>query len=416
MGLPPSFPPASASPREAEGARPGAKTAITVGNAQQRPAGETKYLPVTPVGGSSPEASLPPTYPHQSATPPAHSPHQNTTPPAHPQEVNPSIPPAKLGRTRTRHPVRRFFLILLFVILVAALVIVFWGLFLVARVDNQIGRVDALSGAANTPGTTWLIAGSDSREGLVNDGTEGQRSDSIILVHQAANGKAAVVSLPRDTYTQIPGKGAAKLNAAFSWGGPTLLVQSVEGLTGLTVDHYVQVGMSGVSEIVDGLGGINLCWDQTFHDRMTGFGWEAGCHDVDGNAALLFSRMRYADPRGDIGRTDRQRLVISQVLHKSLSPDVILSPPKQVALADAGSSALTVDRDMKALDIAKLVLAMRQASSDGLQGVPPISSLGYNPGHGVGSTVLLDPDKIEGFFAALREGTLTPSDFQTQPS
>lgn len=315
---------------------------------------------------------------------------------------------------KPRHLARRIVLGFLVALLVFLLVVVFWGFVLIHRVEDNLGRTDALSGAPDTPGTTWLIAGSDSREGFANDGTEGQRSDSIILVHQAANGKAFVISLPRDTYVKIPGKGHNKLNAAFSWGGQTLLVKTVEGLTGLTVDHYVQVGMNGVAKIVDGLGGVNLCWNQSFNDRMTGLSWQAGCHDVDGNTALSFSRMRYADPLGDIGRTQRQRLVISAVLHEAISPKVALSPGRQLALADAGAKALTVDRQMGAIDIAKLALAMKQASADGLQGVPPIASMGYNPGGGVGSTVLLDPDKSPGFFQKLASGTLTSKDLKPQ--
>lgn len=376
---------------------------------------------------SDAEFALPPAFPPRNPleTPsaPTHAPGAIPTalPPSFPAESlefppdEPPIPknqPHPVAKTRVCHPWRRFFLVFLAVMLVAALAVVFWGLFLVQRVESQIGRVDALSGAATTPGTTWLIAGSDSREGLINDGTEGERSDSILLVHQAPGGQAAMVSLPRDTYTEIPGKGAAKLNAAFSWGGAPLLVQSVEGLTGLTVNHYVQVGMSGVSRIVDAVGGVNVCWDQSFHDRFTALDWQAGCHDVDGRTALLFSRMRYSDPTGDIGRTKRQRLVISAVLKKAVSREVLVSPSRQLALADAGATALSIDRETKTWDVARLVLAMRRASGDGMQGVPPIASVGYNPGHGVGSTVLLDREKAPVFFEKLTAGTLSPADFQ----
>lgn len=387
MNQPPSFSPHTENPVRPTGARPSAHSAVIVPGSSN--------IPVVVPGSSNTSLEIPvlPATPADSLT-----------------ADSPAIP----TKTRPRHLGRRIFLALLVFVLVLALVVVFWGLFLVHRVESQMGRVDALSGAADTPGTTWLIAGSDSREGLVNDGTEGERSDSILLVHEAPNGKVAMVSLPRDTYSEIPGKGKAKLNAAFSWGGAPLLVQTVEGLTGLTVDHYVQVGMSGVAQIVDAVGGVNLCWDQSFSDRLTGLGWEAGCHDVDGNTALLFSRMRYSDPTGDIGRTKRQRLVIAAVLKKALSRDVILSSSRQLALADAGAAALKVDRTTKLWNIARLVLAMRRASEEGMQGVPPIASVGYNPGHGVGSTVLLDSQKTPDFFGRLAAGTLSPADLQPQ--
>lgn len=316
----------------------------------------------------------------------------------------------------TRSWPKRIFITILTLVLALVLAIVFWGLFLNNRVNTNIGRTDALSGAVDTPGTTWLIAGSDSREGTAeaNSGVEGQRSDTILLLHQATNGTAILVSLPRDTYVEIPGHGHNKLNAAFSEGGPALLVSTVEGLTGLTIDHYVQIGFNGVAQVVDGVGGINLCWDQTFSDRMTGLNWQAGCHDVDGPTALLFARMRYSDPLGDIGRTQRQRLVISSTLKKALSPEVLINPARQVALADAGAAALTVDRSAQTMDIGRLALALRKAGDTGLQGVPPIASLGYNPGGGVGSTVKLDESRTPAFWEGLRNGTLTPADLTPQ--
>src|SRR5690606_31134542 len=98
----------------------------------------------------------------------------------------------------------------------------------------------------STPGTTFLLAGSDERDGsMTDDGALGGRTDSILLLHQPASGPAALISLPRDSYVEIPGHGMNKLNAAYAYGGAPLLVETVEGLTGMTVDHYVQIGMAG---------------------------------------------------------------------------------------------------------------------------------------------------------------------------
>lgn len=337
----------------------------------------------------------------------------NTAGPVPPEM--PAEPAGSVVRARKRGP-KRVLVTILTLFLALILVVVFWGFYLMHRVEANIGRADALSGAADTPGTTWLIAGSDGREGTPEAGLgiEGSRSDTIILLHRAPNGKSLLVSLPRDTYVEIPGHGHNKLNAAFSLGGPALLVATVEGLTGLTVDHYAEIGLNGVSQIVDGVGGVNLCWDQTFNDKMSGLSWEAGCHDVDGTTALLFSRMRYSDPLGDIGRTQRQRLVISSTLKKALSPEVIVNPARQVTLADAGAAAFTVDQNAGAIDIARLALALRSAGESGLQGVPPIASLGYNPGGGIGSTVLLDENRTPAFWQGLSDGTLTPADLTPQ--
>ncbi|WP_297722682.1 LCP family protein [uncultured Mobiluncus sp.] len=443
MTLPPSFPPGSSQPRpvpeqspkiQHQASQPAPPAFPASPNATNRPDLRTAVV----VGDSTPSSAqrqglsyadlaLPAAYAPGSAA--SHSPGTSntpSTPPAKPASPRPAPrlvtspkPHPPVGRPRSsaaRNWPKRILITILTLLLALVLAIVFWGLFLNNRVNTNIGRTDALSGAADTPGTTWLIAGSDSREGTAeaNSGVQGQRSDTIILVHQAANGTAMIVSLPRDSYVEIPGHGHNKLNAAFSEGGPALLVSTVEGLTGLTIDHYVQIGFNGVSQVVDGVGGINLCWDQTFSDRMSGLSWQAGCHDVDGPTALLFARMRYSDPLGDIGRTQRQRLVISSTLKKALSPEVLINPARQVALADAGAAALTVDRSAQTIDIARLALALRKAGDAGLQGVPPIASLGYNPGGGVGSTVKLDESRTPAFWEGLRNGTLTPADLTPQ--
>ena len=433
MTLPPSFPPGTTRPDRNPGspAKPEANPpAIPSDDTASRRPDPRRAVVVSGSGTNTPthqglsyaDLALPAAYAPGSAAN-----HHPDTPdaPAIPAAPTPGLvnspeaySPASAAPVRvvTRNWSKRILITILTLILALVLAIVFWGLFLNHRVNTFIGRTDALSGAPDTPGTTWLIAGSDAREGTAeaNSGVEGQRSDTIILVHQAANGTAMIVSLPRDTYVEIPGHGHNKLNAAFSIGGPALLVSTVESLTGQTIDHYVQIGFNGVAQVVDGVGGINLCWDQTFSDRMTGLSWQAGCHDVDGPTALVFARMRYADPLGDIGRTQRQRLVISSTLKKALSPDILANPARQVALADAGAAALTVDRYAQTIDIARLALALRKAGDAGLQGVPPIASLGYNPGGGVGSTVKLDESRTPAFWEGLRNGTLTPADLTPQ--
>ncbi len=274
-------------------------------------------------------------------------------------------------------------------------------------------RVDVLSGAERTPGTTYLFAGSDSRdEGWdPNDDTEGQRSDSIILIHRAPNGQTAMVSMPRDTYVDIDGIGWNKLNASFSLGGPELLVTTVEHMTGLAVDHYIQIGMLGVGEIVDTLGGVELCWDYDVSDELSGMEWTAGCHLSDGNQALAFSRMRYADPTGDFGRTQRQRQVLSAVSSKALSPKVLLNPMEQLKLANAAADTLTVGQNTRVWNVGQVLLAMRSAGAEGLSGPPPIESASTMI-DGVGSVVLLDETRAPDFFHRLANGELTPKDFE----
>lgn len=289
---------------------------------------------------------------------------------------------------------------------------------LVRTVNDGIGRVDALTQPANLEdGETWLLAGSDSRDGTGEQALEGARSDTIMVVNKAPNGQASVISVPRDTYVTIPGHDPNKINAAYSLGGPSLLVETIEGLTGLTVDHYVEVGMGGIEQIVDAVGGVNLCLDYAFSDANTGLSWDpsvARCRDLGGHDALMFARMRYSDPRGDIGRAERQRQVVNAIMDKAISTDTLLSFSRQDRLAQAGAGALTVDTDTGVRDLVSLLRAYKAASAASLMGPPPIESLDYEPG-GIGSAVLLRDTTAPEFFASVRAGTLQAHDFASLP-
>jgi anionic cell wall polymer biosynthesis LytR-Cps2A-Psr (LCP) family protein len=177
----------------------------------------------------------------------------------------------------------------------------------------------------------------------------------------------------------------------------------------MTVDHFVEVGFGGVEGVVDALGGVTLCSDLTFADEHTGLSWTAGCHETDGHDALMFARMRYSDPEGDIGRAKRQREVISAVTSGAASTSTLVNPGRQVALVRAGTDALTLDEGTDVVDLGRLALAFRSATGpDGITGTPPIVSLDYRPGNGVGSSVRLDPDATPTFFQQVRDGELAP--------
>ncbi|CAM5781486.1 LCP family protein [Cellulomonas persica] len=304
---------------------------------------------------------------------------------------------------------RRRRLVLAVVALVLVLMLA-WPIGLVMWANGKIEHVDALSGATGTPGTTYLITGSDSRAdgGVKDDGTAGQRSDTILLLHVPSSGPTALISLPRDTYVEIPGKGPGKINAAYAYGGAPLLVETVEKLSGLTVDHYAEIGMAGVKQVVDAVGGVRLCYDRDVDDKDSKLKWKAGCHTADGTKALQFARMRKSDPLGDIGRAERQRQLVKAVLADVEPRELVLHPSRQVDLIDAATGTLTVDESADIIDLGRLALAFRAANSDaGITGTPPIASMDYRPG-GVGSTVLLDPGAAPEFFRQIRDGELKP--------
>ena len=312
-------------------------------------------------------------------------------------------PPASSPRTRRkRHPIRTTILVLLALLLGAILWFAIWA-------SGQIQHVDALSGAADTPGRTYLIVGSDSREGWdENDTLDSARTDTIMVLHRPETGPVALISIPRDSYVEIPGHDPNKINAAFSLGGPPLLVETVEGVTNLTVDMYLEVGFNGVAEMVDAVGGVELCYDQDVDDPLSGMVWEAGCHEVDGDQALSFSRMRYSDPLGDIGRTERQRQVVAAVAEEALSPATLLNPARLTTVTSAALDAFTVSEGSGVLDLGRAALDLRAGmGGEAVTGTPPIRDMGY-PVAGVGSTVLMDPDLEDAFWKDIEEGAFAP--------
>ena len=285
-----------------------------------------------------------------------------------------------------------------------------WPVGLLLWANGNINHIDALSGAAGTPGTTYLLAGSDSRDDgtIGDDGTVGARTDTIMVLHVPTSGPTSLISLPRDSYVDIPGHKANKLNAAFALGGAPLLVETVEAMTGMSVDHYVEIGFSGVETIVDAVGGVELCLGYDVNDPKSELVWTAGCHVADGRTALAFSRMRYADPQGDIGRAERQRQVISAVTSALQDKSNLVKPMTQKKLIGAGLDVLTVDDSTNIVDLGKMALAFRAANGpDGVTGTPPLSSLDYRPGD-VGSAVQLDPERSPQFWTDVRDGKLTP--------
>lgn len=315
-----------------------------------------------------------------------------------------TAPPRKRKRK-----VGRLIVLSLVILLVGALA---WPVSLLFWANGQIQHMDALSGAPNTPGTTFLLVGSDERseDGWVDE-VVGARTDTIMLLHQPRNGTTSLISLPRDSFVEIPGRSSNKINAAYAFGGAPLLVETVENLTGLTIDHYVEVGMGGLMNIVDVVGGVELCMDRTVNDEFSQLNWTAGCHHVDGFTALAFSRMRHADPLGDIGRVQRQQQVISAITHAVARPDLLWHPTEQRSLLTAGLGSIRADYDTNILNFGTLALAFRAANgAEGFRGTPPISNPDYRPGNNVGSTVQLDPATIGQFWADVRNGTLPPSE------
>jgi LCP family protein required for cell wall assembly len=285
--------------------------------------------------------------------------------------------------------------------------------------DSSLHRVPALADYPGRPaagkGTTWLLVGSDSRQGLTPDqqaefATGGDigngRTDTILLVHIPAIGastRTTMVSIPRDSYVPIPGYGEDKINAAFAVGGPQLLAHTVEQATGLRLDHYAEIGFDGFAVLVDAVGGVTMCPTEPISDPLAGIDLPAGCQKLDGRNALGFVRTR-ATPRADLDRMNNQRQFMSALLHRAAGPAVLLNPLRWYPMAHAVGGALTLNEGDHIWDLARLAWALR---GDLTTTTVPI---GEFTGSDSGSVVLWNHDAAGQLFAALASDSPVPQD------
>jgi LCP family protein required for cell wall assembly len=287
-----------------------------------------------------------------------------------------------------------------------------WLLFLVVvpiYAWTKVSKVDAEpSGArpAGGPGTTYLLVGSDSRQGLTpaqkadlgTGSAAGQRTDTIILLHVSdSSGPNIMLSIPRDSYVNVPGHGMNKINSAYAFGGPKLLVQTVEQATGVRVDDYVEIGFTGVVDVVDAVGGITVCPKTSINDPKAGhLVMKAGCQDVNGHVALDYSRSR-AFPLGDITRAAHQREVIAATGSKAASWQTIVFPWRYWGVNMAGASSVQVGDNVGPFAFARFAWAMAHSGGSGTRRcVVPFSSLGTSTS--VGSVVEWNKPKANAIF------------------
>jgi LCP family protein required for cell wall assembly len=254
---------------------------------------------------------------------------------------------------------------------------------------------------ADQPGTTYLLVGSDSRAGLsrkeelslgVGKG-EGQRTDTIMLLH-TGSGPNLLMSIPRDSVVEVPGHGETKINAAFAYGGPKLLIKTIELNTGIRVDDYVELGFAGFVDIVNAVGGITICPTQAMNDPLANLDIKKGCQHADGTTALGYARSRHVSGLGDIDRAKHQREVVSAVGHKAISPWTVLNPVRYFRLGMAASDSLRVGKHTGLLATLKFAWALTHVSGkSGLTCGVPIADL----------AVHWDPQRADRLFKLIRQ-------------
>jgi LCP family protein required for cell wall assembly len=297
------------------------------------------------------------------------------------------------------------------------------------QISGQISRVNVFSGLGDRPekvnsALNYLVVGSDNREGLSKEQLKklrvggikvaaGGRSDTMLLVHISKDRDAAyIVSLPRDTLVTIPahisqdGKSQiparpGKLNAAFAFGGAPLLIQTIEGMTQLKIDHYVEVSFAGFVGVVDALGGIQVCSKVAINDPKSHLVMSAGSHLLDGLEALKYVRTRDFDGLGDIGRMQRQQQFMASVLRKATSAGVLLNPVKLLNFFKAAISTVKTDSGLSQNDLLTLGQQMGKLSANKVRTltVPLSTANGSYPG--LGSVVIWDAVKAPELFNRL---------------
>jgi LCP family protein required for cell wall assembly len=299
------------------------------------------------------------------------------------------------------------------------------GYVLIQHYDGNIGRLTGVLPGTNRPAPApheaqnVLLVGADTREGENAKGTGGKgfapgiRSDTIILAHlYGKSNKALFVSFPRDSWVEIPAWTDAKgkthrshhgrINSAISTGGPALLVATVEKLTDIRIDHYVQIDFVGFKRMVDKLGGVDICLSKDVDDPHSYLHLSKGRHHVNGNTALKFARTRYSFAGGDLDRIKNQQQLIGSMIHKVLSAGTLLNPLKLNGFLNAATSSLKVDEDTSFGDIKNIALRARGFSSGNvLFTTVPIEDASYRINGA--SVVKLDEAADADLFTSLRK-------------
>lgn len=258
----------------------------------------------------------------------------------------------------------RWILLTLAVLLVAGAGAAYW---LWSDLDGNINGVDINEAIGDdrpeklpTSGQNILILGSDSRAGdnaELNAGKiAGARSDTALVMHiPEGRTQAVAVSIPRDTLVTRPeckdadgsnvaGAERVMFNSIYSQVGPACVVKTVEKMSGVRMDHYVEIDFAGFKDLVDAIGGVEVTVDQDIHDKSSGLDLTAGTHRLDGTESLQFVRTRHGIGDGsDLGRIGLQQEFMIALLGEIKKQDLLGSPTKTYKIADTLTAALTTD-------------------------------------------------------------------------
>ncbi|WP_405390403.1 LCP family protein [Streptomyces sp. NBC_01102] len=309
----------------------------------------------------------------------------------------------------------------------------------VSSLETGIDRVDPFKDMKNRPqgghGMNLLLVGTDGRDRITKAERKKYRlggapchcTDTLMLVHLSADKqRASVVSLPRDSYAEIPahtdrttGKEHSphpvKLNAAYAEGGPHLTVRTVEQMTGIKIDHYLEVDFTSFMKTVDTLGGVEICTAKPLKDSYTGLNLTPGTHRLDGGQALQYVRSRHIDGAADLGRMQRQQKFMAALIKQTTSSGVLMNPMKFQQVTSSMLDSVRADKGFgteQMLELGKAMRGFTPASSEFAS--VPIEDGGFQV-KGIGSTVKWDTKRSKKLFRALREDEPLAPQLPKQP-
>ncbi|MBO0866916.1 MAG: LCP family protein, partial [Mycobacterium sp.] len=250
-------------------------------------------------------------------------------------------------------------------------------------------------------------------------------TDTIILVRIPNNGKSATaISIPRDTYTKAPGLGKTKINGVYGQvreekrvslvksgvdpavaetrgteAGREALIKTVADLTGVTVDHYAEIGLLGFALITDALGGVNVCLKEPVYEPLSGADFPAGWQKLNGPQALSFVRQRHDLPRGDLDRVVRQQAVMAALAHQVISGKTLSSPATMDRLQGAIQRSVVLSSGWDIMDFVEQLQKLT-AGNVAFATIPVLDESGWSD-DGMHSVVRVDPHKVQEWVAGL---------------
>jgi LCP family protein required for cell wall assembly len=319
----------------------------------------------------------------------------------------------------TRRRTKRVLLVALVLLLVPVAALTGYGIYLGHLVTSNVQKEDLLpaltpeqlagkpgqpGAPAATPisgrGLNVLFIGSDA-----GPDRSGARADVIMLAHIPEDRHdVTLIHFPRDLYVDIPGHGKDKINASFAYGGAPLLIQTLQDLIGVHVDHAAKIGFDGFKNMTDAVGGVDVFVAESSSQGVYKFQGGTTMH-MNGDMALEFVRSRYQLSQGDISRGQRQQEFLKSLMLKVLSGDTLTNPVKLAGLVDAATKNLTVDQSLDIGETQQLALSLRSIRGDDVRFITAPFS-GFATTSGGASIDVVDVAKMTAMGQAIFEDRL----------